>query len=573
MVLKTNLNRFNYFQLIGLGIHIGHSLKNTIYYASWLIYGFRREISIINLFKFITMFRLGFYFINTSVFRSLPIWFVSKDRLFDKYIHILASKCGEFSSTVYWIRGMLSNFSMVSKTSKKVKILSNLVRSVKHRLFYLNFKNWFLTRFRRPGLIFVSSVFSNYFVVNEAFFSNIVCLGISDTNAFVQNCSLAVPGNDDTIDCIIFYNDIVSEYILYRKFVSIFLWFLFIRKSKRLLGFNHWVSLINGLKKTDVSVFFNLDYYPHFNFNSISLRFFFAKDFWLYSIYEDLSLNIFKSKGISYIVDFFQSSSSKFLFLFGFYFYKRIIYCLKKDSLRKAYRRKFKMANRRIFLRLFRLSSFKFKRIYFLSKIFFLNDYALVIDYVKVFLSFLIFIKLFFRSRRRLFDVFNKNMATIMLNIRKEFFFFLCLGFFKKNRFFLKDYKLFYLKNFSMFKFSIAFKRKLKKKSRFSSFLQSFKKKSLIVFRMVCWDKPFFDFLLGFILLSSLPLSSWFWRVASNDIFYSSLVFLPRSLFGFLVDQTIFSSFFSGSFYRYNDRGLFCDFFFWSLGLKSKVNF
>ena len=66
-------NKLDYFQLISLGIHIGHSFKNCLLFAAWLIYGFRQEISIISLFRFVSMFRLGFSFINSAVFKRRPI--------------------------------------------------------------------------------------------------------------------------------------------------------------------------------------------------------------------------------------------------------------------------------------------------------------------------------------------------------------------------------------------------------------------------------------------------------------------------------------------------------------------
>lgn len=64
---------------------------------------------------------------------------------------------------------------------------------------------------------------SNYFVVNEAKHACVPCLGITDTNAHPQMCSVAVPGNDDSLECVLFYNDIVAEHILYRKFVLIYI--------------------------------------------------------------------------------------------------------------------------------------------------------------------------------------------------------------------------------------------------------------------------------------------------------------------------------------------------------------
>lgn len=62
-------------------------------------------------------------------------------------------------------------------------------------------------------------------------------MGIWDTNAEPQSCTIAVPGNDDSVSCAIFYHDLLSEYILHRKFLSLFLWFVNTRRHNRLLSF------------------------------------------------------------------------------------------------------------------------------------------------------------------------------------------------------------------------------------------------------------------------------------------------------------------------------------------------
>lgn len=92
-------------------------------------------------------------------------------------------------------------------------------------------------------MVFVSSIAANYFVVAESLSGRVPCLGISDTDAFSQGASLAVPGNDDSVACVLFYHDLLAEYILYRKFVSLYLWFLHIRRRKRLMGFYDWLLL------------------------------------------------------------------------------------------------------------------------------------------------------------------------------------------------------------------------------------------------------------------------------------------------------------------------------------------
>jgi len=233
--------RLSYSQLITVGVHIGHSYKNSLYESGWMIYGFRKELLIINLFKFVTMFRLGFDIISHAVNKKNPIWFINLDPSFDRYTRFAAEKCGEFSSTVYWIKGMLSNFSEIAKSYRKLSRLSLFVKNRKNKLFDKNYKRWIFTRYTWPRAVFISSIESSYFAANEANSFQIPSLGIVDTTTDSQASSLAVPGNDDSLECIVFYNNMVCEYILYKKFVGVAIWFSYLRKSQRLLDFRNWV--------------------------------------------------------------------------------------------------------------------------------------------------------------------------------------------------------------------------------------------------------------------------------------------------------------------------------------------
>ncbi len=66
-----------------------------------MLYGFRTGICLINLLKFVNMFRIGFYALHNVVSRSRSIWFVNKDKTFDRFVRFFATKCGEFSSTFF----------------------------------------------------------------------------------------------------------------------------------------------------------------------------------------------------------------------------------------------------------------------------------------------------------------------------------------------------------------------------------------------------------------------------------------------------------------------------------------
>jgi ribosomal protein S2 len=55
----------------------------------------------------------------------------------------------------------------------------------------------------------------------ESLYLGIPCLGIVDTNVSGHIVNIPIPGNDDSLDCIVFYNTHVSQYILEKKYGNI----------------------------------------------------------------------------------------------------------------------------------------------------------------------------------------------------------------------------------------------------------------------------------------------------------------------------------------------------------------
>jgi ribosomal protein S2 len=66
--------------------------------------------------------------------------------------------------------------------------------------------------------VFISSVFTSAHPSKECSYASIPCLGIVDTNISGHITNMAIPGNDDSLDSMIFYNTHLSQYILEKKF-------------------------------------------------------------------------------------------------------------------------------------------------------------------------------------------------------------------------------------------------------------------------------------------------------------------------------------------------------------------
>lgn len=89
--------KYAYINLFStVGAHIGHSIRNTIRQASWLIYGYKWDLTIINLALTMKFIKTAFILATLCVSKFRPFWFVTQDKSFYRYSRFLSVKCGDF---------------------------------------------------------------------------------------------------------------------------------------------------------------------------------------------------------------------------------------------------------------------------------------------------------------------------------------------------------------------------------------------------------------------------------------------------------------------------------------------
>ena len=256
-----------------LGVHAGHSKENSILEASWMLYAFRQRICLINLDKTIHFFKLGLALAVYVGSIDQPFWFVNKNFTFRRHVKSLAYKCGEFSSTQIWIHGMASNFNHVSFGYFRRLDSSGFPKTNKFINFSLNYSNWIFTRFVRPKGVFVSSVYSNQSAVRDCLSGRVPCVGILDTNARSGNCLLPIPANDDSMECMVFYNSLFSEMILYKKFSYLILWYYYVKNFSRKISFGNWFQKKSALKLNSLNSLFTQKFRNSSTFFNFALTF------------------------------------------------------------------------------------------------------------------------------------------------------------------------------------------------------------------------------------------------------------------------------------------------------------
>lgn len=237
----------SYHYLITCGVHVGHSLLNSHRFCGWMVLAQRQKILLIDLSKFLYMFSKGIRMLQTAVRFRHPIWFISLDPMKGSVVRIASKFCGEYHVSTHWIGGLLTNYLSISRNSWwRYLYLSPMIHSAKQRLRQEIYEDWVLTRLTWPRVVFLCGVRKSYRVAKEALRALIPCIGIADTATSAHALSLAVPGNDESLEAIYFYNSLVAQTILLKKFSQVFSWANGVRKTGRLGSFAGWFAFRNS---------------------------------------------------------------------------------------------------------------------------------------------------------------------------------------------------------------------------------------------------------------------------------------------------------------------------------------
>ena len=301
--------RLTYWQLLLWGCHVGHSFKNSIIFSAWLVYTYRQNILIINLFKTMWLLKNGYNSLTAASKVLGPIWFINLNKSVEMFTTYAAKQAGEFSYTTYWLHGMISNWITFGVTFRKLNRIINTAFKGQFKKLEFEWHPWLETRISWPRATFISSVSSSPWPTKECLSSGIPCLGICDTDISGHLANIPLPSNDDSLDCIIFYNTHISQYILEKKYSNTSRWFFNIRRVKRIINFFDWVFInyinskglfdwnkLNKLQKEkedpikNYKKLFTLKNINLSTFWYFGLKFFFSNNFGLYSYKEQVDV-------------------------------------------------------------------------------------------------------------------------------------------------------------------------------------------------------------------------------------------------------------------------------------------
>ena len=214
-------------EMLDAGVHFGHQTRYWNPKMKQYIYGSRNGVHIINLDKTKDCFESALNFISSKVANKGKVLFVGTKRTASEKVKEAALSCGQYYVNHRWLGGMLTNWSTVKQSIKRLKELET--QSTDGTFDKLT-KKESLGRMRDmaklersrggiknmgslPDVIFVIDAEIEHIAIQEANNLGIPVVAVVDANSSPDNVDYVIPGNDDAVRAISLYLDKVAGVI------------------------------------------------------------------------------------------------------------------------------------------------------------------------------------------------------------------------------------------------------------------------------------------------------------------------------------------------------------------------
>jgi small subunit ribosomal protein S2 len=221
-----DLPNFSLKDLIEAGVHFGHKTQRWNPKMSTYIHSSRENVHIIDLTMTMGMLTIALHKIKETVSKGGKILFVSTKKQASKKIAELAVETNQYYVNYRWLGGMLTNWSTITNSIKKMKELEVSKNNInneftkkeilkmtrQHEKLMLSLYG--ISEMKKaPDLIFIIDTKLEHKAVSEAKNLNIPVVGIVDTNADPDLINYPIPGNDDSRRSINLYCELVKKTI------------------------------------------------------------------------------------------------------------------------------------------------------------------------------------------------------------------------------------------------------------------------------------------------------------------------------------------------------------------------
>ena len=221
-----SIPNINLKDLVESGVHFGHKSQRWNPKMSKYIHSTRENVHIINLNYTVQLLSEALKVIDNIVSKGGKILFVATKKQAAGKIAELAVDTNQYYVNHRWLGGMLTNWSTINKSIKKMKDLE-IEKSNPNNEFtkkeVLKLTNQYEKLVRSlsgisemkksPDLLFVIDTKLEHIAVAEAKILNIPIIGVVDTNCDPDLIDYPIPGNDDSRRSIDLYCSLIKETI------------------------------------------------------------------------------------------------------------------------------------------------------------------------------------------------------------------------------------------------------------------------------------------------------------------------------------------------------------------------
>ncbi|PAF49359.1 30S ribosomal protein S2 [Helicobacter sp. 13S00401-1] len=214
--------------LLECGVHFGHQTRRWNPKMKKYIFGVRKNIHIIDLQKTLRYFRYIYNVVRDASAQGKSIMFVGTKKQASDTIKEYAEKVGAPYVNYRWLGGMLTNFSTIKKSVRKLEAIEAMEASgqiellTKKERLMIERKKDKLTKYlggvrhmkAAPDMILVIDVVKEKIAVAEARRLGMPVIALLDTNCDPDVVDFPVPGNDDAIRSIQLFCKEMSDAII-----------------------------------------------------------------------------------------------------------------------------------------------------------------------------------------------------------------------------------------------------------------------------------------------------------------------------------------------------------------------
>lgn len=215
--------KLEYKELLDAGVHFGHLTRKWNPKMAPYIFMERNGIHIIDLQKTQDALDQASYALKNIVRSGRKVLFVATKKQARDIVAKEAERLNMPYVTERWLGGMLTNFTTIRKSLKKMASIEKMMKDeaylnlAKRERLMVSREKEKMERVlggisdlnRLPAALFIIDVKREHIAVNEAKKLNIPVFGVVDTNSDPTGIDFPIPANDDAFKSI----DIITKFI------------------------------------------------------------------------------------------------------------------------------------------------------------------------------------------------------------------------------------------------------------------------------------------------------------------------------------------------------------------------